>query len=104
MGYNSYFEIETHPPISDLIINSVYEFKTDSSGICEPEEPCKWYDCKKDILKVSKLHPGTLFIIDRVGEGDGMEVDVERTFTKGSKSYSWKLEYTLPEFDESQLK
>lgn len=104
MGYSSYFEIETHPPLVDFTINEGYKATTDSSGMYESEDEFKWYNCKQDILKASRLHQGTLFTIDRVGEGDGMKVDVERTFTKNGKSYSWKLEYTLPYFDESQLK
>lgn len=64
-------------------------------------DACKWYDHQKDMLEYSANNPEYLFILDGQGEETG---DIWRKFYKNGKSYEWKLEYTLPDFDAEKLK
>ena len=61
----------------------------------------KWYEHDKDMREYSEVHPQYLFILDGEGEESG---DIWRKFYKNGKSYEWKLEYTLPDFDPDKLK
>ena len=53
------------------------------------------------MLEYSANHPEYLFILDGEGEESG---DIWRKFYKDGKSYEWKLEYALPDFDPKKLK
>ncbi len=101
MGNYSEFEIHTDPPACNVLINKGYCVTTDGGGFYEYEDTMKWYDWKKDIMAVSKLHPATVWTVQRNGEQTG---DMERAYFKNGKHYSEKLEYVPPAFDESKLK
>lgn len=64
-------------------------------------DACKWYDHDKDMIEYSKRFPDFVFILDGEGEESG---DIWRKFYKNGKSYEWKLEYALPDFDPNNLK
>ena len=64
-------------------------------------DACKWHDHQEDMLEYSANHPEYLFILDGEGEESG---DIWRKFYKDGKSYEWKLEYALPDFDPKKLK
>lgn len=101
MGYYSSFEISTEPPICNVTLSEPYEIVTDDSGFALSDDVIKWYDYRSNMLTVSKLHPQSLLIVDRVGEESP---DIERSFFKDGKCYSEKLEYTPPDFDPSRMK
>ena len=101
MGNYSEFTISTNPPACNVHINDGYRVTTDAGGSYEYDDTMKWYDWKDDIKSVSKLHPATVWTVQRNGEETG---DMERAYFKDGKFYSEKLEYVPPTFDESKLK
>lgn len=64
------------------------------------EDEIKWYNCKNDMLKFSKQHPKTTFLVQGFGEEDG---DIWKCWFKNGKSFYSKAKLVFEEFDESKL-
>lgn len=71
MGYCTLHTIEfaTTEAIKD--IEASFEQVTRHDYGTLTTEEVKWYDCDKDMVTISKLHPNTLFTV----EGDGEDSD-----------------------------
>ena len=113
MGYYSCFELTSlggTPKDDEEIVKYLNEHKEESFAenmLYALEyaggygEPCKWYDMKEDMIKLTTIFPGMLFQIDRVGEES---VDIEQAYFRSGLSYSNKARITFDEFDEKLLK
>lgn len=91
MGYLTNYKISfihfgknEMPKEADVVnaLNSInpydFEIGEDESPLLEDffEEPIKWYDHVEDMIKLSKVFPETLFILD--GWGEELYMDEER--------------------------
>jgi hypothetical protein len=65
------------------------------------EERVKWYDHRKDMIRVSKDYPDVLFTLSGEGEEPG---DVWKEYYLGGRYQEAKGVITFPEFDASKLK
>lgn len=110
MGYCTNYKLHTIPALkgSDIKVLDVDEF----DHVWEPDEllstphelfdgdECKWYDHDTDMLKVTKKHPGVVFILDGEGEESG---DIWRNFYRDGKVLKWRPEINLPDFNEAEF-
>lgn len=78
--------------------NDYAEGALDENGRSAGE--CKWYDCKEDVLELSKKHPNILFLLEGEGEEAG---DVWRLYARNGKSCYQKAKMVFEQFDESML-
>lgn len=65
------------------------------------EEPVKWYEHRKDMVKLSTEFPGVRFTLSGEGEEAG---DVWKEYYLGGKYQEAKGVITIPEFNEDNLK
>ena len=61
---------------------------------------CKWYDWKKDMIRLSEQFPSSLFILE--GEGEEAE-DIWKAYFKGGKCQIEKAKIKFDEFDPEKL-
>ena len=104
MGYYTDYYLEIDPEPNENLLNYVMKYwNKPLSDILENnvDMETKWYEHDDDMLNLSAEFPDFVFILD--GEGEGKD-DVWRSFYKNGKHYTWKLKYTMPEFEESKLK
>lgn len=64
------------------------------------DDEIKWYNHKNDMIKYSKSHPDTLFLVEEFGEEDG---DIWKHWFKNGKSFYSKAKMVFEELDESKL-
>lgn len=71
MGYYTDYKIFIEEDIEEVkkILEAIsgYTFYVMEDGI-ETQDDVKWYDCDKDMLKLSKLFPEITFIVNGIGE------------------------------------
>lgn len=102
MGYYTYYELnEESFELEDFEekFDEITGYKAYS--VSENGESIKWYDCEKDMIKLSLLYPKHLFIIKGEGEESG---DIWKLYTQNGKQIKHKGEVVFPEFVHSQLK
>lgn len=71
MGYETYFQMEMdYNGIVDTakILEKLNEISMQDWDDLDLEESRKWYDCKEDMVELSKHFPTVLFEIDAEGE------------------------------------
>lgn len=68
----------------DSIINNIY-----MQGV----QPYKWYEYRKDMLKLSRLFPNVTFILEGKGEEDG---DLWKEYFKDNKNIRHNCRITYP--------
>ena len=110
MGYVTNYKISfihfgkaEMPKEADIVnaLNSInpYDFEVgeDESPLLENffEEPIKWYDHVEDMIKLSKVFPETLFILDGWGEEIG---DVWRELYMDGERVVANLVFTFSDF------
>lgn len=102
MAYYTDFKLQVFPGASEeLLKESLYQESFTVEDLINADiDSCKWYENDADMENLSMRYPDFLFILDGKGE---RPADIWRSFYKNGESYTWKLEYELPEFDESKL-
>ena len=109
MGYNSYFELTSEPPLDKLPELMLDEIADYDWRYYSPEDFTedriffgfqKWYDYEIDLKEFSLSFPDILFILDRRGEDAG---DLEKSYYKNGKSCSIYARIEFDEFNESML-
>lgn len=101
MGYRTFYTLNIEPKPSEELLNYEFEDGFTIGELLENNlEDMRWYEHEKDMVKLSSLFPEYLFTLD--GEGEE-SADIWRKFFKNNKTYSWYLDYELPEFDENKL-
>ena len=110
MGYVTNYKIsfihfgKTEMPKEADVVNALnsinpYDFEVgeDESSLLEEffEEPIKWYDHVEDMIKLSKVFPETLFILDGWGEEIG---DVWRELYMDGERVVANLVFTFSDF------
>jgi uncharacterized protein YodC (DUF2158 family) len=68
MGYYTYYNITTDKVLPDGFEDKF--LKITGYSFDGGEFECKWYDYKKDMIKISKLYPNILFTVEGEVEGD----------------------------------
>lgn len=61
----------------------------------------KWYNCEKDMLEYSKLHPNLVFKVTGVGEEFP---DIWAAYFKNGRMFKEEAKIIYPDFDESKLR
>jgi len=61
----------------------------------------KWYNCTEDMLKFSKKHPDTLFLVEGSG---GEQGDVWKKYFKNGKYFYTKAKMVFEKYSEDKLK
>lgn len=117
MGYVTKYKISfihfgkiEMPKEADVVnaLNSInpYDFEVgeDESPLLENffEEPIKWYDHVEDMIKLSKVFPETLFILD--GWGEELYMDGERVRADLMFSFSDFKVMNKPEHESKILR
>lgn len=64
------------------------------------EDSCKWYDHNKDMLRISKKYPGTIFVLNGDGEESG---DVWRKYYHKGLSQDANARIVYDDFDVTKL-
>ena len=91
MGYYTYYDITA----KDEVIEKLKEVSSYSF-----EESCKWYDCQKDIIKVSKMFPDEIISVS--GEGEEA-LDLWHLKCKNGTLIKKAAIVTYPEITDTQL-
>lgn len=98
MGYYTRYELET---VRGGDNETDYEEEvTDKVGYNPFGDETKWYSFEKDMKKVSKKHPNSLFELSGEGEESG---DIWKAYFKNGKMQMCKAKITYDDFDEALL-
>jgi hypothetical protein len=98
MGYRTWYKLNIKPEPSQELLNELLDDLTIDEIVDGFES--KWYTYDSDMIELSVKYPDYVFTLS--GEGDSSD-DIWRAFYKSGKSYHWRLDYNIPEFDESKL-
>lgn len=74
------------------------EYALDEDG--SSNESCKWYDSNDDLIKFSKKHLGTLFLLSGTGEESE---DLWKLYVRDGKHQVCKARLVFDEFDEFKM-
>lgn len=104
MGYYTHFNLTKPecPILRGKLAKEINEFLgfpvLDEEGYCN--EPCKWYEYKEDMCRISKGYPETLITLSGEGEESGDLWDCH--FLDG-KFHLCGAKIVYPEFDPAKL-
>lgn len=110
MGYYTNYKLTVKDKDGTEIDNSLcpdfdkddlYSGSLSIQQVIDWHDSMKWYEHHEEMIEISKTYPDYVFILDGQGEESG---DVWRKFYKNGKSYEWKLEYSIPDFNAKKLK
>lgn len=66
----------------------------------DPDESCKWYECRTDLVEFSKRYPHVLFVL----RGEGREAgDLWILYAHNGKGQLTKAKIVYPDFDPAEL-
>lgn len=82
------------------VIKDPEQLVSEAIGYNPFEEPCKWYDWKKEMIEISKRYPLTIFVIEGIGEE---QPDLWKAYFLNGKYQYTKAELVYEEFDEKKL-
>lgn len=99
MGYQTWYDLNIEPRNQEIL--DYIEQNEDLYAIQENHDTCKWYDHEKDMKKLSKLFPDTVFSLK--GEGEEAE-DIWFKHFKNGKMQECYAKITFDEYDESKLR
>jgi len=98
MGYYTRYELQV---VSGIDYDKDYEeIVSDEVGYHPFDDETKWYSFEKDMKKVSKENPETLFKLSGEGEENG---DLWEAYFKNGKMQMCKAIVTYNEFNENEL-
>lgn len=98
MGYNTCFTFEFY--CDENKEQEIRKWADEAFGGL-PEDPCKWYEWREDMTKLSHQFPDVLIIIDGEGEESG---DIWRAYVKNGKVIQKQAEIVHPALELSELK
>jgi len=84
--------------VDEELIDENFNYTDGDSELCLHS---KWYDHKKDMLRISAMFPGVLFTLSGEGEEAG---DMWREYYRDGKMQRADVIITIEQFDESKLK
>jgi hypothetical protein len=104
MGYQTNYTLEVPGEVSEPLQDFLErDMTSDFPLICLMEGRTgswRWYEWMRDMRRVSKKFPRTLFILSGEGETPG---DLWKAYFLGGKVQVCKARITFEDFDESKL-